>query len=195
MSGSPEPAAPIVITSLGHGNRTQGEFVELLESAGLTLLVDVRRFPGSKRHPHMRKAELQVALPAAGIEYRHAVDLGGYRDPRPDSPHDGLPDDAARGYADHMEGPVFRRACARLLELGAKRPTAIMCAEMAPTHCHRALLCDHLVLHGVRVVHLLAPGRAEAHVVNPRAARRDDGRLLYRAPDAGQLGLFGCLGA
>lgn len=195
MNATSEPAASIVITSLGHGNRTQGEFVELLTGAGLTLLVDVRRFPGSKRHPHMRKSELEAALPVAGIEYRHAVDLGGYRDPAPGSLHDGLPDEASRGYADHMDGPVFRRAYARLLELGAQRPTAIMCAEMAPTHCHRALLCDYLVLHGVRVVHLLAPGRAETHVVNPRAARRDDGGLLYRAPDAGQLGLFGGLGA
>lgn len=186
--------APILVTSLGHGNRTQGELVELLRGAGLELLIDVRRFPGSKRHPHMRKAELEVALPAAGFEYRHAVDLGGYRDPCPDSPHDGLLDDASRGYADHMQTPLFRRAFLRLLELAAQRRTAIMCAEMAPTHCHRAFLCDALLVHGARVEHLLAPGRVEPHALHPRAQPRDDGGLLYRAPDAGQASLFGASG-
>ena len=42
--------APTVLT-FGHGTATQEEIVALLRGACVELVVDVRRFPGSRRHP------------------------------------------------------------------------------------------------------------------------------------------------
>lgn len=194
-SAQDAPRAPVVLTTLGHGHRSQADLLALLRGAGLLRLVDVRRYPASRRHPHMNRDSLAAALAEGGVEYRHAESLGGYRQPRPDSLHDGLDDEALRGYADHMETPVFRRALAHLLELAAQRPTAVMCAESAPTHCHRALLSDACVNAGARVVHLLDATHRVEHVLHPRARRRPDGALHYRAPDAFQLGLFAADGS
>jgi len=188
---SPDSAAPpVTVTTLGHGHRSHAELLALLAAGGVRLLVDVRRYPASRRQPHMNKATLAAALAEAGVEYRHAEDLGGYRTPRVDSPHDGLPDEALRGYADHMRTAAFRRALEHLLLLAAQAPTAILCAETSPQHCHRALLSDALLVRGARVLHLLAADHVEAHALHPCARVEPDGHLLYRAADAGQLDLF-----
>ena len=77
-------------------------------------LVDVRRYPVSRRHPQFGRERLAAALHEAGIAYVHELDLGGHRDPHPDSPNTGLPEGAFRGYADHMATPAFAAALARV---------------------------------------------------------------------------------
>src|SRR5687768_7354487 len=97
------------VFTIGHGTRTTAELVEVLEAAGVELLVDVRRFPGSRRHPHFAREALEESLPAAGIAYEWKGEaLGGRRDPVPDSPNIAWRVDAFRGYADHLASPEFR---------------------------------------------------------------------------------------
>jgi uncharacterized protein (DUF488 family) len=152
------------------------------------LLVDVRRFPVSRRHPQFSRDALAAALDAAGIAYRHEPDLGGHREPRPDSPNTGWRNAAFRGYADHMATPAFAEALARLL--AAPPRTAVMCAEGDPARCHRQLIADALVARGIAVQHLLAPGRAETHLLNPRARVGPDGTLSYPGTAGRQPSLF-----
>jgi uncharacterized protein (DUF488 family) len=162
--------------------------VALLAEAGVELLVDVRRFPGSRRHPHFAREPLARALAEAGIAYRHEPDLGGRRAPRPDSPNGAWRVAAFRGYADHMATAEFAAALDRLAALAATRPTAILCAEALPQRCHRRLIADALAARGHEVVHLLAPGRRERHLLHP-AAVVDGGRLTYPAgPTTGDQG-------
>ena len=64
-----------MIYTIGHSTRTIEQFIALLKGHGVELLVDVRRFPGSRRHPHFGSAALAASLAAAGIAYAHAEAL------------------------------------------------------------------------------------------------------------------------
>jgi uncharacterized protein (DUF488 family) len=158
-------AAPLF--TVGHSTRGIDELLALLGEHGVELLIDVRRFPGSRRHPQFARAALAASLAAAGIDYLHEIDLGGRRNPRPDSPHVAWRVAAFRGYADYMETPPFAAALDRLLLQAARRCTVILCAEAVPWRCHRRLIADAVTAAGVEVVHILAPGRAARHELDP----------------------------
>jgi uncharacterized protein (DUF488 family) len=112
----------------------------------------VRRFPGSRRHPQFGRDALAASLRSAGIAYAHFVDLGGRRDPAPDSINTGWRLDAFRGYADYMETPQFHRALTSALSL--QSPLVFMCAEALWWRCHRSLISDYLTAGGIEVRHL-----------------------------------------
>ena len=170
-----------MIFTVGHSTRAQEELIAILKEAGVALLVDVRRFPGSRRHPQFGKERLRAALAAEGIGYRHEPDLGGRREPRADSPNTAWRMAAFRGYADHMASPEFASGRERLIAEQAL-PPAVMCAEALPANCHRQLIADALVARGVEVVHLLAPGRRQPHVLHSAAVAGPDGILVYPGP-------------
>src|ERR1044072_7926698 len=73
------------IWTIGHSTRSIEEFIELLKSFGLQVLVDVRSFPGSRRYPQFNKERLRESLAGEGVDYRHAPELGGRRRAKPDS--------------------------------------------------------------------------------------------------------------
>src|SRR5262249_54284254 len=73
------------IWTIGHSTRELGAFLELLRQNRIGILADVRRFPGSRRHPHFAHDALSRSLSDIGIEYEHFPELGGHRKPRPDS--------------------------------------------------------------------------------------------------------------
>ena len=169
-----------MIFTVGHSTRPQEELIAILKEAGVELLVDVRRFPGSRRHPQFGKEALRAGLAAASIAYRHEPDLGGRREPRPDSPNTAWRVAGFRGYADHMASPEFRAALERLIAQ-QQTPTAVMCAEAVPWKCHRQLIADALVARGIEVVHLLGAGQRQPHVLNAAAVVRPEGLLVYPA--------------
>ena len=171
------------IFTIGHSTHELDEFVGLLERAGLELLVDVRRYPSSRRHPWFNGPELERSLATAGVGYRHAEALGGRRDPAPDSPNGGWRVGQFRGYADHMASAEFREAVDGLI--AEPRTTAVMCAEAQWWRCHRRLLSDALVARGVEVVHLDARGGSEPHALTDFAVV-DEGRVSY-PPAQGEL--------
>jgi uncharacterized protein (DUF488 family) len=162
----------------------------LLAEHGVRTLVDVRRYPASRRHPQFSREALAAALTAANVEYVHEPDLGGRRAARPDSQHTAWRVEAFRGYADHMESPEFAAALERLTRRAAGTPTAILCAEAVPWRCHRRLISDALVARGVEVLHILSPGRAEPHELDPNARVLPGGRLLYAGLAGDQPSLF-----
>ena len=180
----------LTLYTVGHSNRDGAAFVSILLAHGVGTLVDVRRFPRSKRHPQFSEGPLEASLRAAGILYRHEPDLGGWREPRADSLNTAWPKDALRGYADHMSTDAFRSALDRLLERAAAETTAVMCAEADPRQCHRQLLADALVAAGAEVVHIRGLVEVEAHALHPAARVQSDGRIHYPAPAAAQGRLF-----
>src|SRR5437879_5793529 len=137
------------IYTIGHSTRSLDELIGLLQEQGIKRLADIRRFPGSRRYPHFSKESLSKSLPGEAIEYVHVVELGGRRDPLPDSPNTTLRNRQFRGYADHMATSEFQGALDRLLESDV--PTAIMCAEAVPWRCHRNLVSDELTRRGHEV--------------------------------------------
>jgi uncharacterized protein (DUF488 family) len=180
------------IYSVGHGARTLDDFVRTLGAAGIRALVDVRSFPGSRRHPQFGKDALASSLSDLGVEYHWEPRLGGRRKPGPQpSPNPAWQVDAFRNYADHMDTPEFAAGLAALLALAERTPTAFMCAETHWSQCHRRLLSDKLWALRCEVVHLITPFKKEVHRPPP-FLRVDGGRLRYdlRIDDDGQVRIW-----
>src|SRR6266498_1108771 len=110
-------AGPVHIWTVGHSTRSLNEFHEILLAHHISILVDVRSFPGSRRYPHFNRAELSRALESAGIRYVHSPGLGGRRRPLRGSRNTAWQNASFRAYADHMETPEFQHAIDDLLKL------------------------------------------------------------------------------
>jgi uncharacterized protein (DUF488 family) len=167
------------VFTIGHSTRTIEEFVELLRDSGIELLVDVRRFPMSRRHPQFNKDQLAESLHAAGIGYRHEEVLGGRRSPRKNSPNTAWRNAQFRGYADHMDTPAYREVVGALVERAGTTVQAVMCAEAVPWRCHRNLLADALVARGLEVRHIVQLGKTSLHTLNQDAHVLAEGRVVY----------------
>lgn len=161
------------VYTVGHGTRTSEELIGLLRPANVRTVVDVRRFPGSRRNPQFNRDALAEALGAAGIAYRHAEPLGGRRSGEPGEERFAcIRTPAFRNYAARMGTSEWQQALAAALE----EPTpCFLCAETVWWRCHRKLIAELLVARGYDVLHLL-PGRVERHRLSDDAEARD-GRL------------------
>jgi uncharacterized protein (DUF488 family) len=168
----------MTIWTIGHSTDPIDTFLRALAAHQISLVADVRRFPGSRRHPQFGQAALSASLAAAGLEYAHLPELGGRRRARKDSPNIAWRVDAFRGYADYMDTPAFAAGIERLLALSAAHRVAIMCAERVWWSCHRGLIADWLKSLGHDVRHIVG-NRAEPHPYTA-AASIVDGRLSYR---------------
>jgi uncharacterized protein (DUF488 family) len=169
----------MTVFTIGHSTQPIETFLAALNAHDVQVLFDVRRFPGSRRHPQFGRERLSASLSALGIEYRHVPDLGGRRQPRPHSRNTAWKNASFRGYADHMETSEFRLAIAHLLSEAATRRVALMCAEQAWSHCHRGLIADYVKAMGHDVVHIVSETKHEAHPYTA-AARVIDGKLSYQ---------------
>ncbi|HEV8255200.1 MAG TPA: DUF488 domain-containing protein [Vicinamibacteria bacterium] len=176
---SSKACATIIAYTIGHSTRAIDELVDLLKENGIRLLVDVRRFPGSRRYPHFGREALAAALGKSGIGYRHEPDLGGRREPAPRSPNTAWRVAGFRGYADHMATTVFQDALGRVKAAAARQPTAVLCAEALPWRCHRQLVADALVADGFEVRHIMGRGQVQPHALHPAAQRTLAGHLVY----------------
>jgi uncharacterized protein (DUF488 family) len=172
-------AARTLLLTVGHGAASAEDFQRLLQTAGVVSVIDVRIGPGSRKHPHFGREELEVWLPAAGISYRWERRLGGFRKLPTDSPDVALRNESFRAYASHMRTPDFVAALTGVLAEAAERRTAIMCSETVWWRCHRRLIADHAVLlDGAEVSHVMPPGRTVDHA--PTGGVRVAGeQLLY----------------
>lgn len=166
------------IWTIGHSTRTLEEFIMLLNSFQIELLVDIRRYPNSKRYPYFNKEALQQSLPEQNIAYAHLVNLGGRRKPRLDSHNTGWRVAAFRGYADYMETNDFKIAIKELESSGNENRVAFMCSEAVWWSCHRSLVSDYLKFNGWLVWHIMGQGKAEEHPYTRPAIVSGD-NLLY----------------
>jgi uncharacterized protein (DUF488 family) len=162
------------VCTIGHGTRPAEELVECLREAGVATLVDVRRFPQSRRNPQFGGEVLAETLDAAGIAYRHAVELGGRRSGEPGEERFACIQTAAfRSYAARMGGDTWQDALHAVL---AEPAPCLMCAETLWWRCHRRLIAELLTARGHDVWHLVRPGKRERHRLSDDAEARG-GRL------------------
>jgi uncharacterized protein (DUF488 family) len=174
------------VRTIGHSTRTVAEVADLLRENGVTRLVDVRRFPGSRRLPQWGREAVEAALPP-DIDYHWLPALGGRRHTPAGTPtvNDGWRVKAFRDYADYMATEEFQEGMDALWRLAADRPSVIMCSEALPWRCHRRLITDALLVRGADVVDILGP-----HSTRPAEltsfARVDGDRLTYPAPAVAQ---------
>jgi uncharacterized protein (DUF488 family) len=149
------------VWTIGHGTRSVDELVSVLADARVRTLIDVRRFPGSRRNPRFNSAELEVVLRDAGIAYRHLVGLGGRLADEPGEELYGcIRVSAFRSYAARMRTDEWQAALRSAMEEPAP---CFMCAETPWWRCHRRLIAELLHARGERVIHLLGPQREQEH--------------------------------
>jgi uncharacterized protein (DUF488 family) len=177
---------PPSVLTIGHSNHPPERFLALLARHEVEALVDIRRFPGSRKHPHFNQDSLAAALQQAGVEYHWLEALGGRRPKRRDeSPNRGLENPGFRNYADYMLTDEFREGVEKLLEVARQKRTAIMCAEGLFWRCHRRLVSDFLVANGVTVQHIMPSGELRPHKMTSGAVV-EGGQVTY----SGERSLF-----
>jgi uncharacterized protein (DUF488 family) len=170
------------LLTIGHGTLDRVALQRLLHGAGIDVVVDVRRHPGSRRNPDVQRDALERWLPAAGVEYRWEERLGGRR-------HLGAGDAAIdtwwtvaafRAYAAYTRGEEFAGGLADLLDIVRTSEVVIMCSETVWWRCHRRLIADVATLvYELPVSHLLPSGFREPHRVAPGARLRADGHIVW----------------
>lgn len=141
------------IFTIGYEGTTVGEFIAALERAGVQRVIDVRALPLSRR-PGFSKSPLRAALEEAGIEYVHLKALGTPAEGRA-AARAGRHLDLERIYSGQLELPEAIGQSAQMLDLAREKPSALLCMEREPAHCHRTLLLD-AVAGDAEVVHLYA---------------------------------------
>jgi uncharacterized protein (DUF488 family) len=159
------------IFTIGHSNRQWNDFVSILQTNQIHLVVDVRRYPGSKKYPQFNKDEMIKALKKENIVYLHVERLGGRRRNITSEKHtdinNGWKNMSFRAYADYMATTPFEEGINEILSLIAKYDNlAIMCTEVVPWRCHRRMIADYLtLLHGVCVVNIIDSTHRSTHKV------------------------------
>jgi len=166
------------IHTIGHSTRAIEDFIALLKGHQIEMLIDVRRWPASRRFPHFHREALSNSLAAAGIEYVWRGDLGGFRKPAADSPNTGWKVGAFRAYADFMLTVEFEDIIEQLEKLAGDKRISVMCAEAVPWRCHRQLLADAFLVRGWTVRHIMDDG-CYAHKL-PSFARVEGKSIYYR---------------
>ena len=178
---SHDPGAATVWT-VGHGTRSTSELIDILRGARVQTIVDVRRFPGSRRHPQFAREALDASLQQAGISYVwRGEELGGRRS-RSSAPtrHPAWRNDAFQAYADYMDSSAFRAALDALVADARRRVrNAVMCAETLWWRCHRRLIADALAVQGVQVIHLIDEKNSQEHPLHDAVRVDAENRPVY----------------
>ena len=172
----------MTIWTIGHSTRPIEDFVAILRAHEIECVVDVRRFPGSRRLPQFGSSALASELGTRDIAYCWIAALGGRRRAEADSPNDAWENAAFRAYADHMASDEFADALFELETIAGGVRTTVMCAEALWWRCHRRLIADALTSVGYDVRHIRDTGDPELHrLASP--ASLVDGVLSYESPD------------
>jgi uncharacterized protein (DUF488 family) len=174
--------AAATIWTIGHSTRSAEEFIAVLQAHGIELLADVRRFPGSRRHPHFGGDALADRLAAAGIGYTWLARLGGRRRGEAQAQHLGWRNPSFRSYAAYTWSEDFAQGLEELLHIAQAGRTAIMCSELLWWRCHRALVSDVLLFLGLHVIHIATEAQVSPHPYTS-PARIVEGELVYPAQE------------
>lgn len=138
-------------------------FFDLLKSFEIDMLIDIRRFLGSRKYPHFSQDQLEVSLPEREIGYLHLENLGGRRKVSKDSKNSAWRLASFRGYADYMETEAFKEAAEILQKQATVRKVAFMCTEAVWWSCHRSLVSDYLKVRGLQVNHIMGEDKTMEH--------------------------------
>lgn len=164
----------MLVFTVGHSTRAAAEFLQLLNAHRVDGVCDVRRFPGSRRHPQYSRDALAGLLGASGLRYTHIEELGGRRQALKESRNSAWQNSSFRAYADYMATDAFRAGVEALLAFAAASRSAIMCAEAQWWRCHRQLIADALVARGIEVRHIMSPTAAPVHRLTAFASVEGD---------------------
>jgi len=167
-----------VIFTIGHSTHALEEFVSLLRSHSIALVIDVRTISRSRHNPQFNGEQFAESLKRADIGYLHMSGLGGLRHASRESMNTGWRNASFRGFADYMMTPEFENNLEMLIETARGNRAALMCAEAVPWRCHRSLIADALLCRGIPVEHIMTATRRQMHVLTPWA-KVEGTRVIY----------------
>ena len=167
-----------IIYTIGHSNHNIEVFLKMLTSLKIKKLVDVRRFPGSRKFPQFNQESLKESLIKFGIDYIYIEDLGGRRKEVDELKNSRWRNTSFRAYSEYMETTKFKTAIDELSNIASEIPTAYMCSEAVWWRCHRALISDYLKFKGWTVYHIMAIGKYKEHPYTS-PAMISNGKLSY----------------
>jgi len=166
------------IYTIGHSTHPIDEFINMLKSFHVRKLIDVRTIPKSGFNPQYDQEALVQSLANEKIVYEHMPGLGGLRHAKKDSINLGWRNASFRGYADYMQTEEFENSLQELIKEARKKMVAIMCAEAVPWRCHRSLISDALIVHGLEVKDIMGIYKESMHKINPMAMVSKD-KIYY----------------
>jgi uncharacterized protein (DUF488 family) len=176
--------------TIGHSTLELDAFLRSLRENGCHTLVDVRRYPGSKRYPQFGQERLFASLEGVGIRGVWREGLGGRRAARKDSVNTGWRNESFRGYADYMQTPEFIAEIDWLMGLPELDGTVVMCAEAVPWRCHRSLIGDAVLARGGTVEDIFVTtegGSSRRPQGMTEFARVEGERIWYPGVQEGRL--------
>lgn len=173
--------------TVGHSTRSLDALIAILQGAAVARVVDIRSIPRSRTNPQFNHDVLPESLAAAQIGYVQLAALGGRRSKQRASAgtNSGWRVQAFQNYADYAHSDTFQAGLRELLALAARETCCIMCSEAVWWRCHRRIVADYVLTHGVPVVHVLSETKREPAVLTPFAVIAAEGRISYPAPDSG----------
>jgi uncharacterized protein (DUF488 family) len=181
-------AQALPVYTIGHSTRPIAEFVQLLEMAGVALVIDVRSIRRSRTNPQYDAETLPRSLAEFGIAYTPIPELGGRRSRQKSVPpqvNGYWQNRSFHNYADFAMSEEFDVGLRRLLKLSEKTSCALMCAEAVWWRCHRRIIADYLLFRGRTVLHLMEKGRVVPASMTPAAVVQ--GKVLaYPSPATGE---------
>jgi uncharacterized protein (DUF488 family) len=172
--------------TIGHSTHPIVDFVNMVTSAKIEMVIDVRTIPKSRTNPQYNRETLPGTLSEFRIGYEHVAALGGRRGKARDVPasvNAFWQNQSFHNYADYALTESFHTGLARLRTVGHERRCVIMCAEAVWWRCHRRIIADYLIVAGEAVFHILGRDHIEPAHVTAAAAPGPDGTLVYPATE------------
>ena len=134
-----------VIYTLGTSNRSLDDFFSLLKTYGIGGIVDIRRFPGSRRFPHFDRASIEKESRRLNLFYCWLGDLlGGFR---------------SGSYEFYKKEASYYRGLEKIEHLTNESLVVLVCAERLPWRCHRFKISQSLKQRGFDVIHIIDKDR------------------------------------
>ena len=167
------------VFTIGHSNHSIDHFLQPLVEYHIQLLIDVRSYPRSKRHPHFSKDELIIHLSKLGIDYQWSgTHLGGMRKLETPNLHNAITAAGGKAFAAHMSTSVFKREMDNVFKTSQHRNCCLMCAEADPYSCHRQFIADYATIAGYQVKHLKYESNTMDHKLS-ESINIENGHLVY----------------
>ena len=179
------------IFTIGHSNHKWSDFVSTLKDNHVDVVVDVRRYPGSRACPQFNKEHMTIELEKENVSYVHIEKLGGRRKQpdtkrsRYDDNNNGWKNEGFRAYADYMTTASFREGIREILLLMTNYSNlAIMCAEAVSWRCHRRMIADYLTMvEGISVFDII-DSKKQSELHQPTSfARLTDNKTTIIYPE------------
>ncbi|HTO14256.1 MAG TPA: DUF488 domain-containing protein [Edaphocola sp.] len=169
---------PNSIFTIGHSTHPIEEFIEILQAFHIEMVVDIRRFPGSRKFPQFDKEYLEMILAENLIGYYYMKELGGRRKVNKNSHNVNWRNDSFRAYADYMETEAFEKGILKLEDIAKLNRVAYMCSEAVWWRCHRSMVSDCLKARAWQVFHIMSKNKLQEHPYTA-AARVENDKVFY----------------